>query len=350
MFVNTRRSAGTSLQIRELKRLVVRSAVAAIQSWIDQRDRRRKPVDTVRIDVVPLVADVLVDVRHTAREARGDLLLEMRGELFAVRSLQVRVDGDSAGGGIERSDESADLLRAIDEPVAVQIVEPVARTQAADRVLDIGHRVGRVEVKAAVKRFDDRLSLAGDVVRETGARRGRRGARNGTAFDSPRAEQAREARIPGQCGNAFGRNILIRPAVGVVLDPEAEIQRQLPVHLPRVVGIRGAIVHVIGRRDGRVVDVHFVHRAAAVAIEDIERLILDEDAAVAPDFRAELEIVTARPAVLHVGERCGELRLVALLILIRIVAPRHRTAAASLRRGGRGRTGPPGSCRLQSAV
>src|SRR4029453_784566 len=113
---------------------------------------------------------------------------------------------------------------------------------------------------------------------------------------------------------------LIRPLVDVVLEAATVIYREAVVDLPRIAEPAPRVVDVVDRGHRRVVDVDLTHRAGLVTIEDIERLVLDEVAAVALLVEAELEVVASFPALLEVRQRGIELRLVALLILIRVVA------------------------------
>src|SRR4030095_4707600 len=120
------------------------------------------------------------------------------------------------------------------------------------------------------------------------------------------------------------------------------IYREAVVDLPRIAEPARRVVDVVDRRHRGGVDVDLTHRAGLVTIADVERLVLDEVAAVALLVEAELEVVASFPALLEVRQRGIELRLVALLILIRVVA-----APAAQMGGCQGDAGGDGTAQVE---
>ena len=251
----------------------------------------------------------------------------MSGELLRIRALDVVVDVDGAAAALRRAEQS-ELLRSVEQAVAVLIEELVTQARTADRVLEIGERVGRVEVVAAAKALEDRAVVTGEVVGEAETRRHAVGRRHGARRDRDRRHGRHVAgalgrvdgRIPvGQHRVPARRERLLREAVHVVLVAQAGIDRHAVGDLPRIAQVRRVVDHVVLRRVRRVVQLELAHRVVLVAVEDVARLRAAEQAAIALPVVAELEVVTALPAVLEVVHRHVDLRLVPLLILIGVV-------------------------------
>ena len=142
---------------------------------------------------------------------------------------------------------------------------------------------------------------------------------------------------PGQRRDAVGRELLFRPLVLVGFPAQAQVQGEPAVQLPRVVDPQRLVVDVVDAGDRRVVDVDLRRLAVGVAIEDVERLIAEQAAAIALDVVADLEVVAALPAVLEVRQADVALRLPPLLILVAVVG----AAVVDLAGGGVDAAGAP---------
>ena len=194
---------------------IVRVAEDPVRPAIGHLHGNSLSVHARAIDLLPLVSHVLVDVREACGEPFTQLLLEVRRELVAIRALEVRIDRDEAAAALRR-DEVAQLLRLVQQPIAIQVAlrgsggsarhELIAQLGEPDRVLIVGNDVGRIEVEAAEETLHDRLAVAAEVVGERlrGGRTSststpsRRGSARGEEIDD------RWSVVPVSCGRPSG--------------------------------------------------------------------------------------------------------------------------------------------------
>ena len=104
----------------------------------------------------------LADVGDAHRRLAPELVLERGADLVGVGRLEILVDGrrDAAPGRHQR----AELLRAVVEPIAVQVVELVDPVVLAAGVAVVGEHGRQLVVETAPERLDYGLAAAEGVV------------------------------------------------------------------------------------------------------------------------------------------------------------------------------------------
>ena len=301
-----RRQSGRAIVQRQ--HLIVGRSAHAVRTDVGECKRNRVGIDARQIDLGPAVARVLVDVGRARRQIRRDFLLEMRRRFLTVRVLKIAIHLHEPGPP-DRRDQSAELLRAVQDLVVILIVELIAVRRLTDRVFERRDIGAGVEVEPSEESLPHRLPGAREIPRETEPRTKR--------LEIGHCRFTRGYRL--KIRRLLRRETLLGPPELVAIESQAGVDRDAPRDAPAVLDVHAGRHRVIDPLVRRVVDVDFGRRVPPVAIIDVARLEPQEIASFAIHLRADLEIVASGESIDEVRERAGELRLQrsAVMVVVR---------------------------------
>src|SRR4030095_10519387 len=193
--------------------------------------------------------------------------------------LEISIDLDESGAA-HGGDQVAELLGAVEDPVAIQIPELIAERRLPDRVLERRDVGAGVVVEAPEIRLPDTLATAAHVPRETKARADRVEVGDGRGRRRDRLEVR----------TLLGCEALLGPADLVAIEAQAAVDRETARDVPPVLHVNARRRRIVDALVRRVVDVDFARCQAAVAIVDVARLEAEKLAPLAVRLEAELEV------------------------------------------------------------
>ena len=232
----------------------------------------------------------------------------MRRRFLTVRVLKIAIHLHEPGPP-DRRDQSAELLRAVQDLVVILIVELIAVRRLTDRVFERRDIGAGVEVEPSEESLPHRLAIADHVPRESEA-----WARRLQIDDS---RFGRRHRL--EVRRLLGREAVLGPTDLVAIEPNAGVDCEATCDAPPILSVEIGRRRIVGARVRRVVDVDFARHRPAIAIVDVARLEPQEIASYAIHLRADLEIVASGESIDEVRERAGELRLQrsAVMVVVR---------------------------------
>ncbi len=227
--------------IEEIEHLIVPGAGDVVGADVVEPEGNRVPVVASEVHLAPAVPLVLIDVGAAEREVLPELVLDVERDLVAVRGLEIPIHPNEPGASL-RSQESPELGRRreravrsrIEDPVSVEIREPIYALGRTDRVLVRTDVRGGVEVEPSVEPLHHGLAFARQVVGETETwPEGREGHDVGLAGRDRREEIA-----------LLRREALLGVADAVPVEAQAEVQREAVVDGPGVLRVERDVPNV----------------------------------------------------------------------------------------------------------